>query len=66
MGLISRAEKDFIRQGLKAGIRNDGRKPLQFRELVLETGLLAQTSGSAQCQLGGTRVLVGVKVRARC
>ena len=65
MGLISQSEADFIFQGLSKGIRNDGRLPLQYRPIGLETGVLQQSSGSARCQLGFTEVLVSVKVTAQ-
>lgn len=63
MVLISQGEIDFIAHGLENGIRNDGRSPLAFRSLKLESGVLQQSSGSARCVLGRTEVLVAVKVR---
>lgn len=61
--LISPSERDFITKGVQADIRADGRARLSYRQIVLETGLISQTSGSARCRLGeGTDVLVGVKV----
>lgn len=61
MGLISQAEREYIHHCLASGHRNDGRSPLQFRPLELETGVLQQSSGSASCQMGSTKVLVAVK-----
>ena len=61
--LISPSERDFITKGVQANIRADGRARLDYRHIILETGLISQASGSARCRLGeGTDVLVGVKV----
>lgn len=62
MSLISEAERAYIFEGMECGVRNDGRKPLQYRELAVQSGILAQASGSASCQLGNTDVLVAIKV----
>lgn len=62
MGLISQSEADHVRRGFENAIRNDGRLPLQFRSVILDTGILQQSSGSARCLLGSTEVLVSVKV----
>ncbi|RUP48577.1 ribosomal protein S5 domain 2-type protein [Jimgerdemannia flammicorona] len=61
--LISPSERDYITKSVQANLRADGRTRLDYRQIVLETGLISQTSGSARCRLGeGTDVLVGVKV----
>ncbi|CAG8494426.1 1528_t:CDS:2 [Paraglomus occultum] len=61
--LISPAEREYIINGVDHNIRADGRGRLDYRQIVVETGLISQASGSARCRLGeGTDVLVGVKV----
>ncbi|KAI8092767.1 ribosomal protein S5 domain 2-type protein [Halteromyces radiatus] len=60
--LISPAEKSYIEQGIEQDCRADGRGRLEYRHIVLESGLLSQASGSARCRLGDSDVLVGVKV----
>ncbi|CAO3692917.1 unnamed protein product [Rhizopus stolonifer] len=60
--LISPAEKSYIEEGIQQDCRADGRARLEYRHMVLETGLLSQASGSARCPLGDSDVLVGVKV----
>ncbi|ORY01413.1 ribosomal protein S5 domain 2-like protein [Basidiobolus meristosporus CBS 931.73] len=60
--LISPAERDYITKGVDVDIRADGRTRLDYRDIVLETGLISQASGSARCRIEGTDVLVGVKV----
>lgn len=60
--LISPSERHYIEQGVQQDCRADGRGRLDYRHIVLETGLLSQASGSARCRLGDSDVLVGVKV----
>ncbi|CAG8755069.1 12221_t:CDS:2 [Dentiscutata erythropus] len=61
--LISALEADYILKGIDDNLRADGRGRLDYREVILETGLITQAHGSARCRLGeGTDVLVGVKV----
>ena len=53
---------DRIKQYLNEGKRFDGRKPEEFRELTIETGVSKNAEGSARVKLGKTEVLVGVKM----
>jgi exosome complex component RRP42 len=59
---ISPAEASFISSGIQEDLRCDGRKRIQFRDVVLETGILVNASGSCRLKLDGTEILVGVKV----
>ena len=47
---------------LSKGFRFDGRKPFEFRNLKIETGVSKKAEGSARVVLGKTEVLVGVKL----
>lgn len=47
---------------LSKGLRFDGRKPLEFRKLTIETGISKKAEGSARVRLGDTEVLVGIKM----
>ncbi|KAJ3181028.1 Exosome complex component RRP42 [Gaertneriomyces sp. JEL0708] len=61
--MISITERDYISKGVEANIRADGRGKGDYRALHLETGLVAQASGSCRVKLdSGTDVLVCVKV----
>jgi exosome complex component RRP42 len=60
--LISPAERDYIVSGVDCDIRSDGRSRLDYRQFKVETGVVAQANGSSRVVLGGTEVLVGVKV----
>ena len=63
-GMISKAERVYITEGIRQDVRGDGRSCSDYRPLKLELGVLPQASGSSRCQLGATDVLVGVKVRS--
>ncbi|KAL4379727.1 hypothetical protein GQ457_02G028080 [Hibiscus cannabinus] len=47
-------EKNFIKTALLSEIRLDGRKPFQFRNIIINFG---REDGSAEVQLGQTRVM---------
>ncbi|KAL6769913.1 RPH2 [Auxenochlorella protothecoides x Auxenochlorella symbiontica] len=59
--LVSAGEVEYVRRGFEAGVRGDGRGPLDFRQIEIETGVIGQATGSARVRLGTTDVLVGVK-----
>ncbi|MBT3583088.1 exosome complex protein Rrp42 [Candidatus Woesearchaeota archaeon] len=56
--------KDYLSKLLKKKIREDGRKPFDYRKISVETGILSQANGSARVKLGDTEVLAGVKIGA--
>ncbi|KAI8930361.1 ribosomal protein S5 domain 2-type protein [Entophlyctis helioformis] len=61
---VGASERDYITKGVEAGIRADGRSPLDCRKVVLETGMITQASGSCRVAIDdGTDVLAGVKVQ---
>src|SRR3989344_4786863 len=51
-----------ILENIAKGIRLDGRKLLDYRELEIETGISNKAEGSARVKLGETEVMVGVKL----
>ncbi|MBW3004637.1 exosome complex protein Rrp42 [Candidatus Woesearchaeota archaeon] len=55
------AEKEHILKSLKAGIRYDGRKLLDYRKVSVEPKITS-AEGSAKVKIGETEVLVGVKL----
>lgn len=59
---ISKAEIDYIVTGAERNIRGDGRKRTEYRRFHIETGVVAQASGSCRLRLDGTDILVGIKV----
>lgn len=54
--------KLHIQQALEQGIRLDGRKLDEFRELSFELNVVRNAEGSAKVSCGGTEVLAGVKL----
>lgn len=62
MACISDGERLYIQQGIAADLRSDGRGRRSIRPLGLEANVIAQADGSARLRLGGTDVLVGIKV----
>lgn len=58
---LSDGERSFVIKGAAAGVRADGRAPLDRRAIVLETGILPTASGSARARVGGvTDIVAGV------
>jgi len=51
-----------IKEYLAKGFRFDGRKPMQYRDIKIETGISKKAEGSARVKLGETEVLAGVKL----
>ena len=59
---ISNLTKKRIKDYLEAGKRFDGRGLLEYRELVIETGISKNAEGSARIKIGKTEVVAGVKM----
>lgn len=56
------ALKPYMTELLAKGKREDGRKPFDYRDIKIETGIIARANGSARVLIGKTEVLVGVKL----
>lgn len=54
--------KEHIKNGLKKGIRIDGRKLDELRPIKVETGFLSTAEGSAKITFGDAEVLAGIKM----
>lgn len=54
--------QDRIIKYLGEGKRFDGRKPEEFRDIVIETKVSKKAEGSARVKIGKTEVIVGVKL----
>lgn len=55
--------KKYIQSLIQKGIREDGRKLDQHREITIEYGVSAKSAeGSARVKIGGTEVVAGVKM----
>lgn len=64
MGLlpISDAQKAFILESVAKNVRCDGREQRQTRDVEITCGVIAQAAGSSRVRVGGTDVIVAVKV----
>jgi len=60
--VLSEGERSFLIDGIAADLRCDGRGRGDYRSITLEAGIMPQTNGSARIKIGGTDVLVGVKM----
>lgn len=54
--------KNHINEALKKGIRLDGRKNEEFRDIEIQTGVIATAEGSARVRCGDTEVIAGIKL----
>lgn len=54
--------KEHIIAGLEKGIRPDGRKLTEYREIKVEAGTVNNAEGSAKVTIGDTEILVGIKM----
>ncbi|CAB3397485.1 unnamed protein product [Caenorhabditis bovis] len=60
---LSDDEKLFLISGCEENLRNDGRACCDYRQIILERGVLSGTDGSCRVQLGHTTdVLAGIKL----
>lgn len=53
---------DRIREYLEQGKRFDGRKPFEFRDIIIEDKVSKNAESSVRIKIGKTEVLVGVKM----
>lgn len=62
MEAISAVTNGYVRELITKGLREDMRKMSDYRPLKITTNVLDNAEGSAQVDLGNTRVLAGVKM----
>lgn len=59
---VIEVNREYIRKKARNGERLDGRDFDEFRDLDIEAGYIRETAeGSAMVELGGTKLLVGIK-----
>lgn len=56
------SELAFVVRGCETGIREDGRSCKEWRPASVQTDVILSAIGSSRVRLGGTDVLVGIKV----
>ena len=62
MGVLETLRGNYAKELLNKGIREDMRGMHDFRKISVKKGLLQHAEGSAQVDIGNTRVLAGVKL----
>ena len=60
--MITKIDRSYIRNLVKEGLRVDGRRFDETRNLVVEVNTVKSAEGSATVKLGDTEVIVGVKM----
>lgn len=60
--MLLKASENYVRKVVEDGLRVDGRKFDQFREIKIITDIAKKAEGSALVSIGNTQVLVGVKL----
>lgn len=60
--VVADLKRDHIAKLLEKGMRTDGRKFDEPRQLIVETNFVGSAEGSARVRLGNTEVVVGVKL----
>ena len=59
---ISNAERKFIVDGIEHNIRNDGRQRIDVCSFDIKPDVLPFCMSSAEINLHGTRIIVGIKL----
>ncbi len=62
MDIISALMGGYVKDALEKGNRLDSREQYKFRDIKVESGIIEHAEGSAQVDLGATKVLAGVKL----
>lgn len=62
MEILDTLKGSYIKELLKEGKRLDGRGLMEFRDIKVTKGVMPHAEGSAQVDLGDTRILAAVKL----
>ena len=60
---ISPSELDYVTKSIQVGIRADGRKNIDYRQILISTNLVSQASGSCRAKIHETEVIVTIKLQ---
>lgn len=60
--ILSEIEQNYIEKLVNKGTRIDERSLDSYRDITIKTNVIEKANGSADCTLGNTRVVVGVKL----
>ena len=59
--IIPEIIKESLNNLVKNGERSDGRSFDEYRDIILETGIIEKAEGSARVKIGKTKIMVGAK-----
>lgn len=59
---INKVKGEYVREILGKGVREGNRDMMDYRNMVIKHGVLPNAEGSAQVELGDTKVLAGIKL----
>ncbi len=59
--ILNEVKEEYVRDLLAKGERLDGRKMGEYRQIAVEKNVIPNAEGSALAQIGGSKVLAGVK-----
>jgi exosome complex component RRP42 len=62
MTITAAIKRDYLIKLAENGKRADGRSFDEFRNIEIETGVVAKAEGSAKVKIGNTQVLTGIKM----
>lgn len=63
--MLPNITKKKIAELLKDDKRLDGRKPFEYRDIEIETGISNNAEGTARVRIGKTEVIVGIKMNVQ-
>ncbi len=63
-GILSEIKRSYIARKLKEGVRGDGRKLDEVRDITIQTGFIPRSAGSAKVTLGKTKVVCGLSIES--
>jgi len=61
---MNQSAKEHVHEALKKGIRLDGRKMDEYRNIEIKLGVSSTAEGSAMVKCGDTQVIAGIKLEA--
>ena len=61
MKIVPEITKKSIKNLIENNQREDGRDINQYRDIKIETDVISKAEGSARVEIGGTKVMVGIK-----
>lgn len=62
MQAINAVKGEYVRELLTKGVREGNREMMDYREIIVRHGTLPNAEGSAQVEIGHTKVLAGIKL----